>query len=264
MSEFQNIKLSVEKGVAHLVLARPDALNALSRPLLGEMITALDRLRQDRDARVVLISGEGRGFSCGADLAPGASPVGSPNYDGGEVLERYYNPLIERMFALPLPIVSAIHGPVVGAGCSVALSADIVIAAESAYFLQAFVNVGLVPDAGSQWLLPRLAGRSRALAMMMLGERIPARKALDWGLVYDVVADADLAIRAGGVAEKLARGPTTAYALIRQGVRKGYEQTLSETLRYEREAQRQAGASADFAEGVAAFREKRPANFTGR
>ncbi|MQP68322.1 2-(1,2-epoxy-1,2-dihydrophenyl)acetyl-CoA isomerase [Niveispirillum sp. SYP-B3756] len=264
MSAFQNIKLVVEAGVARLTLARPDALNALSRPLLREMITALDALRQNREARVLLITGEGRGFSSGADLSAGNSPVGSPDFDGGEVLEQYYNPLIERMFALPLPIVSAIHGPVVGAGCSIALSADIVIAAESAYFLQAFINVGLVPDAGSMWLLPRLIGRSRALSMMMLGERIPAKTALDWGLVHDVVADADLATRVAAITEKLARGPTLAYALIRQGVRKASEQTLSETLVYEREAQRLAGASADFAEGVAAFREKRPAKFTGR
>ena len=139
------IRLEKAGGIARLTLARPEQLNALSRPLLGELIAALDEIRDDGATRVLLLAGEGRGFSSGADLSSGGSPAGGADFDAGAVLEDYYNPLIERMFALPIPIVAAVHGPVAGAGCMIALAADIVIAARSAFFLQAFVNVGLVP-----------------------------------------------------------------------------------------------------------------------
>jgi 2-(1,2-epoxy-1,2-dihydrophenyl)acetyl-CoA isomerase len=180
------------------------------------------------------------------------------------VLETHFNPLLERLFALPIPFITAVNGPAAGAGCSYALAGDIVIAGRSAYFLQAFVNIGLVPDVGSTWLLPRLAGRARAQAMMMLGERIPAEQALDWGMVYKVVDDADLMTEARAVATKLAKGPTKAYALIRQGIRACMDSTLTEGLMVERRNQLHAGRTADFAEGVMAFLQKRPANFQGK
>jgi 2-(1,2-epoxy-1,2-dihydrophenyl)acetyl-CoA isomerase len=167
------------------------------------------------------------------------------------------------MFDLPMPIVSGVHGAVAGAGCMIALAADITIAARSAYFLQAFTNAGLVPDAGSMWLLPRLVGRARALAMMMLAERIPADTALDWGMIYEVVEDQALGERLETIAQRFANGPTRAYRLIRRGVRMGMEIPLTETLAMERQAQREAGESPDFLEGMAAFREKRPPRFTG-
>ncbi|MET0375253.1 MAG: enoyl-CoA hydratase-related protein [Rhizorhabdus sp.] len=261
---YENIKLTIAHGIAHLVLARPATLNSLSRDLLGEFINVLDRVRDDDVARALLITAEGRGFSSGADLSSGGSPAGSAEFDAGQVLEEYYNPLIERMFALPIPIVAGVQGAVAGAGCMIALSADIVVATRSAYFLQAFINAGLVPDAGSMWLLPRLIGRARAQAMMMLGERLPAEKALEWGMVYEVVEDEALVERVTAIADKLAKGPTRAHALIRHGVRTALESNLSDALAMEREAQRQAGASPDFLEGIAAFREKRRPIFTGR
>lgn len=261
---FEHIRYEKNDGVVRLTLARPQQLNALSRVLLGEFIAALDEVRDSGDARVLLISGEGRGFSSGADLSSGSSPDGNAGYDAGQVLEDYYNPLIERMFALPVPIVSSVHGAVAGAGCMIALAADITIAARSAFFLQAFANVGLVPDAGSMWLLPRLVGRARAMGMMMLAERVPAEKALDWGLIYEVVDDGELPARADAIAAKLAAGPTRSYELIRRGVRAALELPLSDVLAMERRTQFEAGTTLDFREGVAAFREKRPPLFQGK
>lgn len=262
--EFEHLLFSVEGGIARLKLNRPAALNALSRPLLGEMITVLDALPDMPEARVLVINGEGKGFSSGADLSGGSSPAGSPGFDAGAVLEDFYNPLMERFFALPIPVISAVHGPVVGAGCMIALAADIVIAARSAYFLQAFVNIGLVPDAGSTWWLPRLIGPGRALSMMLLGEKVPAQKAMDWGMVHDVVDDAALEDIVAGLAQKFAGGPTKAYGLIRRAVRSNLECSLTEALGNERRDQRIAGDSQDFLEGVNAFREKRKPGFTGR
>lgn len=261
---YEHIRLQTNERVACLTLARPSAMNALNRPMLRELIDAIDMLRDAGDARVLLLRAEGRGFSSGADLSGGASPAGSADFDAGAVLEEFYNPLIERIFDLPLPIVAGVHGAAAGAGCMLALAADIVVAGRSAFFLQAFVNAGLVPDAGSMWLLPRLVGRARAQAMMMLAERIPAETARDWGLVYEVVDDEKLSERTSELAFKLAQGPTRAYALIRRGIRQSLESTLTEALAMERRAQREAGNSADFLEGIAAFRDKRPPRFQGK
>jgi len=259
MSAYQDIALTEEGGVATLILNRPQSLNALRAETLEEIIDALDHVRDGGSARVFLLTGAGRAFSSGADLAAGGS-----GKDLGQKVERYYNPILERLFALPIPLVSAVNGLAVGAACSLALAGDIVLAARSSYFLQAFVNIGLVPDAGSSWLLPRVMGRARANAMMLLGERISAERAEAWGMVYKVVDDDALAGESLELARKLARGPTQAYALIRHGIRYALDHSLSETLAMERRHQRLAGASSDFAEGVAAFREKRPAAFTGR
>ncbi|MDY6945496.1 MAG: enoyl-CoA hydratase-related protein [Pseudomonadota bacterium] len=261
---YECIRLETNEGVATLTLARPATLNALSRPMLSEIIDALRTLETQGEARVLLLRGAGRGFSSGADLSGGGSPAGSSDFDAGAVLEEFYNPLIEQMFALPLPVIASVHGAAAGAGCMLALASDIVIAARSAYFLQAFVNVGLVPDAGSMWLLPRLVGRARAQAMMMLGERVPATTAHEWGLIYQVVDDDALSERTLELARKLAKGPTRAYALIRRGIRESFESTLTEALAMERSAQRAAGNTADFLEGLAAFRNKRAAQFQGR
>jgi 2-(1,2-epoxy-1,2-dihydrophenyl)acetyl-CoA isomerase len=212
------------------------------------------------EARCLLITGEGRGFSSGADLASGG---GLPE-DAGEALEKHFNPLIEALFDLRMPVVSAVHGPAAGAGCSIALAADIVIAARSAYFLQAFVNIGLIPDAGATWLLPRLAGRARAMEMMLLGERVSAEQAQAWGLISRVVEDEHLASEAVMLATKLARGPTVALGLIRRLAREAEQLSLSEALAAERVAQRNAGETEDFKAAVMAFLQKQQPRFDGR
>lgn len=265
---YDHILFEEDGGIATLTINRPAQLNALHVGVIAEMIDAVDRVRDDGTARVLVLTGAGRAFCSGADLAGGGAGGGgrrrSGPPDAGAVLESHFNPLLERLFALPVPFITAVNGPAAGAGCSYALAGDIVIAAQSAYFLQAFVNIGLVPDVGSTWLLPRLAGRARAQAMMMLGERVGAEQALDWGLCYKVVPDADLAATTRATAEKLAAGPTRAYALIRQGIRDCLDRPLSEGLMVERRNQLAAGRTADFAEGVAAFLQKRPARFSGR
>ena len=268
---YDHILLEEKDGVATLTINRPNVLNGLTAKTIGEMIHAIDALRDGGTARVLLMTGAGRGFSSGADLSGGVAgtdgggdklPPGPP--DAGKVLETHFNPLLERLMALPMPFITAVNGPAAGAGCSFALAGDIVIAARSAYFLQAFVNIGLVPDVGSTWMLPRLAGRARAQAMMMLGERIGAEQALDWGMIYKVVDDDALMAEANAMAARLAKGPTRAYALIRQGIRDCLDKPLTEALMVERRNQLAAGRTADFVEGVSAFLAKRPADFKGR
>ena len=263
---YEHILFDLDDGVATLTINRPQMLNALHTGVIDEMIDVVDRVRDEGTARALLLTGAGRGFSSGADLAhAGSSGMRARNgpVDTGKALETHFNPLLERLFALPVPYITAVNGPAAGAGCSFALSGDIVIAAESAYFLQAFVNIGLVPDVGSTWLLPRLAGKARAQAMMMLGEKIPAATALDWGMIYQVVPDTELMPTAKALAARLAKGPTRAYTLIRHGIRDCLDKTLSEALAVERRNQLQAGRSPDFVEGVSAFLQKRPAVFTG-
>ena len=257
---YEHIRLEQSPvGFATVTLARPDRLNALSAQTVDELRAVVEEVAAS-GARCLLITGEGRGFSSGADLAgEGALPD-----DVGASLEKHFNPLIEALFALDLPVVAAVNGPAAGAGCSLALSADIVIAARSAYFLQAFVNVGLIPDAGATWLLPRLAGRARAMEMMMLGERVPADKAAEWGLISRVVEDEHLASEAVLLATSLARGPTVALGLIRRLAREAEQMSLTEALAAERAAQREAGRSEDFRAAVTAFLEKRQPRFEGR
>ena len=258
--EFEHIRLEQSPAaVATITLNRPDSLNALNAAMVDELRGAVESLAGS-GTRCLLLTGEGRGFSSGADLAGGG---GLPD-DAGRALEKHFNPLIEALFALPIPVVAAVNGPAAGAGCSLALAADLVIAARSAYFLQAFVNVGLIPDAGATWLLPQLAGRARALEMMMLGERISADKALEWGMIARVADDRDLAEEAVALATHLAQGPTLALGLIRKLARASAQLSLSEALAAERVAQREAGRTEDFKAAVLAFLQKRQARFRGR
>jgi len=258
--EFQNIRLEIgPDAVATITLDRPDSLNALNAALIEEMRAALASL-PGSGARSLLLIGEGRAFSSGADLVAGG---GLPD-DVGAALESHLNPLIEDVFDLPMPVVAAVRGPCAGAGCSLALAADMVIAARSAYFLQAFINIGLVPDAGATWLLPRLAGRARAMEMMMLGERIPAEQAAAWGMISRVVEDEDLESETIVLAARLAQGPTAAYALLRKLARDAEQAPLSEALAAERRAQTLAGRTEDFKSGVMAFIQKRPPAFEGK
>lgn len=268
---YEHILFTEADGVATLTINRPQVLNALHTGVIAEMLHAVDRVRDEGTARVLLLTATGRAFCSGADLSGGgagggADPAHLKNRvpDAGKVLETHFNPLMERLFALPVPLITAINGVAAGAGCSFGLAGDIVIAAKSAYFLQAFVNIGLVPDVGSTWLLPRLAGKARAQAMMMLGERIKAETAFDWGMIYQVVDDEALMDTANALAARLAKGPTQAYALIRQGIRECMDVSMTQGLMIERQNQRVAGRTADFSEGVAAFLQKRPAQFSGK
>ncbi|HET9641096.1 MAG TPA: enoyl-CoA hydratase-related protein [Allosphingosinicella sp.] len=257
---YEHIRLEQSPAaVATITIARPDRLNALSGQTVDELRAAVEEAGSS-GARCLLLTGEGRGFSSGADLAAG----GGPPDDVGASLEKHFNPLVEAIFALPIPVVAAVNGPCAGAGCSLALAADIVIAARSAYFLQAFVNIGLIPDAGATWLLPRLAGRARAMEMMMLGERVPAERALEWGLIARVVEDEALASEAAALAERLAQGPTVALGLIRKLAREAGHLSLNEALAAERAAQRTAGETTDFKGAVMAFLQKNAPRFEGK
>ncbi|MGB3722432.1 MAG: enoyl-CoA hydratase-related protein [Pacificimonas sp.] len=261
---YSNILLDTDGGAATLTINRPEKLNGLDLKTVEEMLHAVQKVRDDNGIRALILTGAGRGFSSGADLSGGGTGSGGGGpIDAGKVLETHYNPLLENMMALNVPIITAVNGPAAGAGCSLALFGDFVIAAEDAYFLQAFVNIGLVPDVGSTWLLPRVIGRARALQMMMLGEKVPAAQAKDWGMVYDVVPGDRLMAEAKSLAARFASGPTRSYALIRQGVRDCMDVSLSEGLRIERKNQLHAGRTADFGEGVAAFLGKRKAAFKG-
>ncbi|MGF1549707.1 MAG: enoyl-CoA hydratase-related protein [Sphingomonadaceae bacterium] len=246
-------------GFATLTLARPAKLNALSGEMIDELVDALEKVAAS-EARALLLTGEGRGFCSGADL----SPEGAIPDDLGEELDRRYNPLIGALFDLPIPAVAAVNGPAVGAGVSLALACDIVLAARSAYFQLGFIGIGLVPDAGATWFLPRLVGRARALEMMMLGDQIDAVRAMEWGLIARVADDAALMDEARALAARLARGPTKALGLIRQLARRSAELPLGEALAAEREAQREAGRSEDFKVGIMAFLTRREPRFTGR
>lgn len=258
---FETIRLERVGDVARIVLNRPERLNACPPQMATEIADALSMLG---DARAVLLTGEGRAFCSGADLAGKGERSISGGAGSYKALTEHYNPLILKLSRLPIPVVVAVNGPAAGVGCSLALSGDFTLAANSAYFLQAFVNIGLVPDGGSTWILPRLIGKARATQMMMLGERIGAQQAQDWGLIYKAVDDAVLADEALALATRLAAGPTVALGTLRQNLAKALESDLAQTLLIEAEGQWKAGDSADAAEGIRAFLEKRKTQFTGR
>jgi 2-(1,2-epoxy-1,2-dihydrophenyl)acetyl-CoA isomerase len=247
-----------EDDVLTLMLNRPERLNALSTELLVDLTEALDE-GVAAGARAVLITATGRAFCSGADLAGD----GGISADLGETLETYYHPLFERLASLDIPVVSAINGPAVGAGAALALAADIVVMARSAYFQLGFVNIGLVPDAGATWLIAKSAGRAKALEMALLGERMSGEEAQDAGLVARVVDDAALESEALAIARRLASGPTISVGLIRKQVAAALSSTLPETMALEAKNQTLAGRTSDFREGVMAFLNKRAPQFRG-
>src|SRR5690242_9271928 len=260
---WETIVFESSEGVATLTLSRPDRLNSLNAQMHEEIAAVLGTVESDVGIRALLITGAGRGFCAGQDLnLRDAGTIG--DFDAGAALERYYNPLIRRLRALAKPIIAAVNGPAAGAGANIAFACDIVLAARSASFLQAFCRLGLVPDAGGTWFLPRLAGSARAMGMAMLGEPLSAESAAQWGLIWKVVDDGKLMAEARGLAAKLAQGPTAGLGLIKQALNRSLANSLDAQLDIERDLQRLAARSEDFKEGVAAFLEKRPAKFKGR
>ena len=250
-----------EGDVVTLTLNRPAVLNSLCLALHDDLMRALDDIERDGTVRCVMLTGAGRGFCAGQDLGePGV--VGAA--DAGRVLETHYNPMILRLREFPLPIVGAINGVAAGAGASLALACDIVLAARSAKFIQAFVRIGLVPDCGSTWFLPRLVGEARARALAITGDAVEAEQAAQWGLIWRCVDDAALLDEARALAARVAALPTRAITLIKRAFDDAAGNDLAAQLTLERELQREAGNTADAREGVAAFREKRPAKFTGK
>lgn len=264
LPSFDTIKLDVADDIATITLNRPDRLNSMPPAMADEIRAALDHL-PELGARALLITGEGRGFCSGADLASdrAASAVGG-GANSRKALRNHYNPMLLALAKLDIPVVVAVNGPAAGVGCSFALSGDFTIAGKSAYFLQAFVNIGLVPDGGSSWLLPRLIGLPRATQMMMLGEKISGEQAAEWGLVYKCVDDDALLDEARALAARLAGGPTVALGTMRKVLREGLSQSYADTLDAEAQGQFVAGNSADAAEGVLAFQQKRKTAFQGK
>jgi 2-(1,2-epoxy-1,2-dihydrophenyl)acetyl-CoA isomerase len=262
---YAKLKVSNEGQIRVISLNDPATMNALGVDMAAELHEALKAAGAD-GVRAVVLSGEGRGFCSGANLQSnpagrGGDAGGRP--DAGDALETVYNPLVTFLRDLPIPIVSAVNGAAAGVGCSLALLGDLIIAGESAYFLQAFRRIGLIPDGGSTYMLPRLIGKARAMEMALLGERLPAPKALEWGLINRCVPDAELMPTAMSLAGELARGPAS-LGLTRQTIWAGLDSDWAEQLNRERVGQRTAGRTEDFGEGVLAFLQKRPAAFKGR
>jgi 2-(1,2-epoxy-1,2-dihydrophenyl)acetyl-CoA isomerase len=260
---FATIRFELDEGVATLTLNRPDRLNSFTTEMHEEVAAAVGTVESDPAIRALLLTGAGRGFCAGQDLNLREASAGG-EFDAGAAIDRYYNPLVRRLRALRKPVIAAVNGPAAGAGANLALACDIVLAARSASFLQAFCRIGLVPDTGGTWFLPRLAGSARAMGMMLLGEPLPAATAAEWGLIWKVVDDDKLMSEARALATKLAQGPTIGLGLIKEALNRSLASTLDAQLDSERDLQRIAATSADFREGVAAFLEKRPARFTGR
>ena len=264
---YERINLDITStGIANLTLAHPEVLNAVSLQMISELNQAIGEIENPANgARCLVITGEGRGFCAGANLADDArSDRMSNKYpDAGSVLDTHYHPFLKRLSNLDLPVVTSVNGVAAGVGMSIALMGDLVLAAKGAYFLQAFKRIGLVPDGGSTYLLPRLVGLARAMELSMLAEKLPAEKALEWGLINRVYEDDELANQTATLASELAAGPTKTYGLIRKLYWASASNNYEAQLDMERRSQAIAGRSKDSREGISAFLEKRPANFTG-
>jgi 2-(1,2-epoxy-1,2-dihydrophenyl)acetyl-CoA isomerase len=257
---FETIKIGIADHVARLTLNRPDRLNSFTAEMHDEVARALTMV-ENQGARVLVITGAGRGFCAGQDLS---DPAVAPGTDLREALEERYNPLVRRLAKLPMPVIAAVNGVAAGAGANLAFACDIVLAARSARFIQSFANIGLIPDSGGTWILPRLAGQARALGMTLTGTPIPADRAEAWGLIWRCVDDGKLAEETDALAAKFAAAPTLGLAETKRLIRESGPKSLKEALDDERDAQSRLGRSADYAEGVEAFAAKRPPKFVGR
>jgi 2-(1,2-epoxy-1,2-dihydrophenyl)acetyl-CoA isomerase len=261
---FEHILFSAADGIARLTLNRPDRLNSFNDAMHAEVRDALARVEADRSLRVLLLTGAGRGFCAGQDLADRAVAPGGAPVDLGASVERNYKPLVLTLRRLPMPVVCAVNGVAAGAGANLALACDIVIAARSASFVEAFCRLGLVPDTGGTYFLPRLVGTARAMGLALLGDKVAAEQAASWGLIWQCVDDAELAPTVERLLAHFAQAPTRGLAASKRALYASGSHTLDEQLDLERDLMRELGCSDDYREGVAAFVDKRPARFTGR
>jgi 2-(1,2-epoxy-1,2-dihydrophenyl)acetyl-CoA isomerase len=257
---YETIHFTNEAGIARLTLNRPDRLNSFTVQMHDEVADALSNLG---DARVLVLTGAGRGFCAGQDLNDRAVAPGEA-VDLGESVERRYNPLIRRLTSLELPVIARVNGVAAGAGANIALACDIVVAAKSAKFIQSFAAIGLIPDSGGTWALPRLVGQARALGLALTAEPLAAEKAAEWGLIWKAVDDEALDDEVDRLAQRFASGPTRGLARIKKMIRESWGHSLDEELDLQRDAMRELGFGEDYREGVAAFMEKRPPRFTGK
>lgn len=262
---FKNILFEITEGVARLTLSRPDKLNSFTGEMHAELRDALDRIQEDKSVRVLVLTGAGRAFCAGQDLADpdmARTPSGGMP-DIGNVVEKNYKPLVLRLQNLRVPTIAAVNGIAAGAGASVALACDLVVASKSASFLQAFSKIGLVPDTGGTWFLPQRVGMARAMGLALLADKLPAEKAAEWGLIWAAYDDAEFAAKVDAMAGQLASMPTKALVRTRQAMHAAAGHTLEQQLSFEGGFMRELGWSPDYAEGVAAFMEKRAPKFTG-
>ncbi|HEX8535349.1 MAG TPA: 2-(1,2-epoxy-1,2-dihydrophenyl)acetyl-CoA isomerase PaaG [Allosphingosinicella sp.] len=257
---YETIEFKLEAGIARLTLNRPDRLNSFTVQMHEEVADALSKLE---GARVLVLTGAGRGFCAGQDLNDRAVAPGE-KVDLGHSVETYYNPLIRRLTSLPFPVIARVNGVAAGAGANIALACDIVIAAKSAKFIQSFASIGLIPDSGGTWALPRLVGQARALGLALTAEPLPAEKAAEWGLIWRAVEDDQLDAEVDALAARFAAAPTRGLAAIKRMIRESWGHSMEEELELQRDKMRELGYSDDYREGVAAFMEKRTPNFTGR
>lgn len=262
---YETILYELDAGILTVTLNRPDKLNAANDTMLQELQEAFKQAKRDDNVRVVVLTGSGRGFCAGQDLASVQERMeaAAEELEYGEHLRETYNPLILRMRQLPKPIIAAVNGVAAGAGMSLVMACDLRIAVESASFLQAFVKVGLVPDSGSTWMLPRLLGTARAMDLMLTGRRISAQEALDWGMISRVVPDGELEETVGEMAAQFAHAPTRTIGYIKRSVTFAANSTLEDALEYEADMQELSGRTADHKEGLSAFLEKREPEYTG-
>ena len=261
---YQCILFDHSDGIARLTLNRPDRLNSFNVAMHAEVRDVLARVRDDASCRVLVITGAGRGFCAGQDLSDRAVAPGGAKADLGESIELRYKPLTLALRAMPKPVIAAVNGVAAGAGANIALACDLVIAARSASFIQSFAKLGLVPDSGGTWNLPRLVGQARAIGLTLLGDKLSAEQAAEWGLIWRCVDDAELPTVVDQLARQLAVAPTRGLARTKEAIYTAGGRTLEQQLDVERDFQRELGLSADYAEGVAAFMEKRTPKFTGR